>query len=275
MECHMTMHTGNSSFICAGCGDKFFTAIGMRRHKCERSRKRPDTETRIYDKRHCRFCDHRFANFDENKAHICKYLNPDDSKMVTCRLCSKYITKHFFNRHIETHFSAEVCKVCGTTLISKRALKSKKISFCLSVKLKYFCFSVHMAIHPGNSSANIFRCKICFKDLSSTVNLRRHIQKVHQQIPKCELCKADFSSRDELKNHMDTTHETFACDICSKTFSLPRYLKMHQKLHYDDSNKVQCQFCQKSLIDKKILWHVSRTHPKEFPGWLQNNPMYK
>lgn len=79
--------------------------------------------------RYCRFCDSRFDNYDDNKAHECMFQHPDDRKKVFCRCCGKEVKKGMFNRHMETHTDIDwVCGVCDKKLITERALKSKKVS---------------------------------------------------------------------------------------------------------------------------------------------------
>jgi uncharacterized Zn-finger protein len=87
------------------------------------------------------------------------------------------------------------------------------------------------------------------------------------------LCKLEFATRELLKNHLDLSHEPSVCTVCSKTFTLPRYLKMHEKLHFEDSTaRVQCPVCSKLLGMKNIKSHVFRHHPEQFETWHQANP---
>lgn len=147
------------------------------------------------------------------------------------------------------------CKLCPETCISKAILNR------------------HMRFH--GIYTRIWRCEHCSKELANMSSLHQHVRAVHKQITQCVLCKIDFSSRDELKHHMDTAHEPFVCEVCNKTFSLPRYLRMHQKIHFDSNDqRLQCPFCQKCLMPKRIKSHVFRSHPVEFPEWHEQNPLF-
>lgn len=298
MTFHMNLHTGQTCYICENCGEKFFTPNGIKGHSCEKKRRRPEKDFRTYDLRYCRFCDTRFDNFDENKAHSCKYEHPDDPKSVICRCCGKLLAKLAFNRHMEIHSGVDwICSVCSKQLATERALKRKKIDFFV----KWFwqlLFLVHMTTHSGNKpykcklctesfinkvvldhhlrfhgiTTKIFKCHHCFKELSHETSLKNHIQRLHKTTAQCELCKMEFPNRDDLKTHLQTGHEPQYCGICNKSFTLPRYLKMHQKLHYDDANRMQCSVCSKLLGMKSIKAHVFRHHSDQFEAWKRANP---
>lgn len=132
LEYHMNLHRGETSFICSSCGEKFFTPNGIRAHKCDKKRKRPEIDFRTNDLRICRFCDSRFSSYDENKAHKCRYAHPSDPKLIVCRCCGKILNRLAFNRHMEIHSGVNwVCGICQKNLATQRALK------------------VHMTTHSG------------------------------------------------------------------------------------------------------------------------------
>lgn len=138
---HMGMHTNNLNYMCENCGVKFFSRNGVRQHKCLKTvRRRAATDSRIYDRRHCRFCDSHFASYDENKAHHCKFMHPDDKKVVTCRFCLKIVGKSTFIQHLEIHSGIDwICKICNKKLATERALKRKiNYFFLLHTVLKFF-----------------------------------------------------------------------------------------------------------------------------------------
>jgi hypothetical protein len=127
MEFHMTIHNGTTSFICENCGEKFYTPTGLKRHSCEKKRRRAERDfLSTFDMRYCRFCDKRFNNYGENKAHVCPYQHPENRRRCFCRCCGKEMKKCMFNRHMETHTDIDwVCSICDKKLITERALKSK------------------------------------------------------------------------------------------------------------------------------------------------------
>lgn len=283
MNFHLSLHTNQTCYICESCGTKFFTPNGIRNHSCEKKRRRPEVDFRTYDQRYCRFCDSRFASMDERKMHNCAYENPDDPKTVYCRFCEKLLNKLAFNRHIEIHSGVDwLCNICSRKLATERALKihltthtgnkSYKCKLCTETFINRVVMDRHMRYHYLSSS-NSYRCPNCAKHLSSVTSLKSHIQRVHNTSAQCELCKKLFQSKDELKLHISESHEPSICEYCNKSFALPRYLKMHEKLHNDDSSsKMQCQFCAKLLYVKCLKPHVYRAHPEQFSRWQEANP---
>jgi KRAB domain-containing zinc finger protein len=142
------------------------------------------------------------------------------------------------------------CSACPESFISKTILER------------------HMRFH--GATPKLHRCEYCFMELSTETVLRRHIQKIHRQTAVCELCKIELPSKEILKEHLLTDHEPVICQVCNKTFTLPRYLKMHEKLHFEDQTaRVTCSICTKSLCAKNIKAHVYRHHPEQFDSWLQ------
>lgn len=145
MSFHMSLHTGDTCYICENCGEKFFTPNGIKGHSCEKKRRRPEVDFRTYDMRYCRFCDTRFSSLDENKAHVCVYQHPDESKMVFCRCCGKILAKLAFNRHMETHSGVDwICTICDRKLATERALTGEKLIYELKkLLIKHFFYSPH------------------------------------------------------------------------------------------------------------------------------------
>lgn len=146
------------------------------------------------------------------------------------------------------------CKVCQETFINKVVLDR------------------HMRFH--GASTKFYRCEFCFKQLSTKTSLESHIKRLHKPTIECELCKLEFVTRDLLKNHLSVDHQPSICDICNKSFTLPRYLKMHEKLHFAESSesRVQCSICSKLLGVKNIKPHVFRHHQDQFDVWRSTNP---
>jgi hypothetical protein len=284
MKCHMTLHTGNTSYICENCGEKFFTPYGMKKHSCQKQKKRrrPEVNYRITDMRHCRFCDTRFPNQEANQAHTCRYQFPEDPKNCVCRVCDKTMSKLVFNRHMETHTGIDwICLVCDRQVMTERALKRHMTThtgdkpfgceLCTERFMSKLLLERHMRFHGG--PVKVYRCEFCFKELSTETVLRRHLL-LHKSTCFCELCKAKFNTREELNYHLQSAHEPSVCNVCNKSFMLPRYLKMHMKLHYDPSEKFNCPYCSKTFKFKRLKPHVFRAHQDVFQKWQMENPNY-
>lgn len=149
--------------------------------------------------------------------------------------------------------------------------KPYKCKLCTESFINKVVLDRHMRFH--GAATKVYRCEYCFKQLSTETSLKSHVQRLHKTTAQCELCKMEFSSREDLKDHLLTSHEPAVCNVCNKSFTLPRYLKMHEKLHFEDSTaRVQCPVCSKLLGMKNIKSHVFRHHPDQFEVWQQSNP---
>lgn len=149
--------------------------------------------------------------------------------------------------------------------------KPYKCKLCTESFINKVVLDRHMRFH--GAATKVYRCEYCFKQLSTETSLKSHVQRLHKTTAQCELCKMEFTSREDLKDHLITSHEPSVCLVCNKSFTLPRYLKMHEKLHYEDSTaRVQCPVCSKLLGMKNIKSHVFRHHPDQFDSWQQSNP---
>ncbi|KAG5668468.1 hypothetical protein PVAND_016408 [Polypedilum vanderplanki] len=287
MRQHMGIHLDTPIDICAVCGEKFFTRKGMQYHSCNRKQRRPEKDYRINDLRECRYCGVKFDNLDENKAHLCPYKHPTDKKLVICRFCDKEVPKASFSRHLEVHSGIDyTCRVCNKKVASKRALrihmtihtgdKPHKCSYCSEGFCNKTALDYHMRFH--GQTTKVYRCEFCFKELSTEYSLKSHIKRVHRKTSQCEICKQEFTSKEMMKDHVRMMHEPSVCKVCGKSFILPRYMRMHEKLHYDNGPEAErhpCSICSKYLTEKNLKSHVFRKHPEQFEEWQNTYVSYQ
>ena len=89
-------------------------------------------------------------------------------------------------------------------------------------------------------------CHLCGKQFTQDRYLKRHLDR-HERQPKeivieevseerpfqCEFCYKCFATTANLNQHLalHVNQGSYACYICSKMFSQPRYLKRHIKRH--------------------------------------------
>lgn len=111
------------------------------------------------------------------------------------------------------------------------------------------------------------KCGTCKKIFSSSVSVKRHTERYHQENRfKCTLCNEKFGDKLNLKNHILEIHENVkrprnnntcrvACTLCSKTFADNRNLKNHiDGIHNQVKGPlVQCPICLKSFSSRNSL----------------------
>lgn len=231
LEFHMNMHLNIPFAICENCGLQFFSPSGAKNHSCNRDR----DDHRSIDSRHCRYCNNQFSSSLEKKSHNCEFQI--DQKHKICRVCRKIIPKSSFNHHMETHSEELVyCEVCNRQFSNKRCLKVHMLTHkedkpfhcdqCPETFISKRCLEYHKRFH-GEKLEKTFKCEYCFTTLCSEFSLKNHIQRKHSLAALCEICKAECATKESLKEHIKSSHNPFPCSVCSKSFMLPRYLKVN------------------------------------------------
>ncbi|CRL00844.1 CLUMA_CG014095, isoform A [Clunio marinus] len=258
-------------------------------HACmNKKRRRPEVDFRIFDVRHCKYCGFSFPSFEENKAHTCQYQFPDDPKMFRCRFCLLDMSKNSYNKHMNRHLEPEkewICVYCSKKLSDEVSLNLHLTTHtgdkpfrcpydgCEQSFINKQLLTRHSRFHGVDIP--VYACKICNKEVASKYHLKTHM-KIHEDIFGCQLCKTEFDSKDLLKEHYQKDHLPYPCTFCDKTFVLPRYLKMHEKLHTPTTPKPhKCEFCISNKSFSKLallLNHVYKVHAELFDEWKIQHP---
>ena len=92
-----------------------------------------------------------------------------------------------------------------------------------------------------NPKKEVFQCPQCDKVVQSSYNLKTHTKWIH-----------------------DLVRDRHMCDICCKTFAIPKDLNNHQKVHTGEKN-FPCHICGKSYKTKDYLIRHTRIHTGERP----------
>lgn len=133
-------------------------------------------------------------------------------------------------------------------------------------------FNTHLRTHSVKGPQKCVDCDKIF------VNLRSHIQMVHQKIRThlCRICDKAFGKKSGLDRHIVTVHQKmrfWACDLCDKSFGEKAQLQRHHKIHFkpayqepdpaqitddqeviDDTKKrMRCGICKKVVNSKAAL----------------------
>ena len=117
-----------------------------------------------------------------------------------------------------------------------------------------------------------FACFKCDGKSVSKSALLRHLRDVHnKEAVVCNICSKEFLFPRFLKNHM-AMHETskYECDKCDFTTHRESCLKKHDKIHRNISKKYQCSKCDFKTCRREYLnKHEQAIHEKKPLGEIQ------
>lgn len=155
-----------------------------------------------------------FLDISNFKYHIAHH---GTERPWLCNECPKnYKTKIDLIQHQRVHDKARdpfQCNVCEAYFLTRSNLNT------------------HMRTHSVKGPQ---KCEICDKVF---VNLRSHIQMVHQKVRRhaCNFCDKAFGKKSGLDRHVITVHEKkrcWSCDLCDKSFGEKAQLMRHRKIHF-------------------------------------------
>ncbi|CRK99782.1 CLUMA_CG013090, isoform A [Clunio marinus] len=242
--------------VCEVCG-KAISRLDYDRHMKTHKEKRVEV---------CNICFKAFTNLSNYKYHLAHHSN---ERPWLCNECPKnYKTKIDLLQHQRVHDKARDpfhCETCGQYFRTRSN------------------FNTHLRTHSVRGPQ---KCTICDKTF---VNLRSHIQMVHQKIRQhiCSICSKAFGKKSGLDRHIITVHEKmkcWACDLCEKSFGEKAQLLRHRKIHFKpscqepdptqvtedreiffkDKTRMQCGFCKKIVNSRSALKrHKMLVHEKK------------
>lgn len=249
-------------FPCFYCRMIFDDVILMREHQ----QKHPKTELkkvlRTYGAENfivyvdvtnlkCTICEQNAENLNELKSHLIKQHKkiirecPDrvlpfkmSSNSFECQVCKCHFeTFGSMDRHMNLHFRNYVCKECGTGFVTKSRLK------------------VHSKQHIGGS----YPCDTCKKIYTTPINLKNHINNVHNMIKrhKCTKCDERFTEYIQRQKHIVEVHGVaplkYKCNACEKTFDRKYMVSHHMKKDHLEERDYQCEKCSYTCFKKTDL----------------------
>lgn len=183
-----------------------------------------------------------------------------------------YFSNHFFPKKNPTIFLKSLIQIFFSSYFSNKPYKCPE---CPETFISKIVLDRHMRFH--GRPIKLFRCEFCFKQLSTDLSLKSHIQRVHSSFSQCELCKEKFDNKEHLKDHIQSSHPSSDCSICGKIFALPRYLQMHMKLHFNNNGgeeRINCQICSRSQLTRNLKSHIYRAHGEQFEKWTKEFPNF-
>ncbi|XP_038112291.1 LOW QUALITY PROTEIN: transcription factor grauzone [Culex quinquefasciatus] len=205
-------------------------------------------------------CDRRFGKRQRLYEHCLRHLNPDHFK---CELCGKtYADSSGLQIHkwwIHTPVSERPfkCDICGAAFVKDYLLKQ------------------HTNWHV-NKERKKYYCELCNKAYSNSLQLRAHHQKKHGAVCDwvCDVCAKGFIHRALLEEHRLThTEEGLAslkiqCEKCQRWLINKKSYLRHRRRCYDTSGPIKCDICGKESANEAALAGHKNFHHS-------NRPMFR
>lgn len=99
-----------------------------------------------------------------------------------------------------------------------------------------------LAVHLGRFHGPLVECPICHKK-KRKVLMGAHLR-THRDQLRCLECNLSFDSTKLFNRHELLNHPKI-CLICSKKFSVVRYLRKHIMRHGEENGGIECPYCHR------------------------------
>ncbi|KAF5278476.1 hypothetical protein FQA39_LY05965 [Lamprigera yunnana] len=198
----------------------------------------------------CEMCTQSFSSEVERRNHqsVCKHYI---RKMVICSRNNVAVPVQNHRVRLLKHSVRFNCKVCGKIFSTNYNLKRHS--------------NIHTKVKP-------YACKMCNARFGRHETLEEH-HSLHTDL-RCGSCGQDFKTGVECNEDMfrdkctNRYQRMLSCNICSKTYTLRKSLRIHKLLHTD--NCIICPQCGKLYAnEEKLKVHVSIVHQKD--GFIKPN----
>ena len=272
------VHNGVKLFQCDTCFLTFAQKSNLKRHLITHEKVSPklnntdiNQHIRTSNNYQCLYCDDEFSSAHNLKKHEKKY---HQDHLFTNEKQSTKLNNPVIDVQIRTSNNYQ-CLYCDEEFISAHNLKKHEKKYHQdhlfyndkqSPKLNSHVIDVQI------ETFNKYQCLECDKEFSSPRNLRKHVDKSHQdqKLHECDVCHKQFAKKKHLKAHLHvhTGEKPFACNKSPMKFSQRDSMKKHKSLHVVNHSQKQlftCVICQKKLPKKDALKDHLWLHNEEKP----------
>ena len=188
----------------------------------------------------CSFCPYKTTV----RANLRKHENIHTGKGFECEVCSSvFPTKQRLKAHADIHNANRrkyMCENCGQEFASQDAVQKHVIR-----------------VHSGQ--CDIYGCDQCKFTAKLLIDLKKHINVVHNKRFKCGLCPFQSNSHVAMTQHNEfhKPDRQFPCpyENCYYRGPSSRHLNSHVNQKHRSASKHQCPICHK-LYKKKT--HLAR-----------------
>jgi len=184
--------------------------------------------------------------------HKCTELEGKKKYQISSGICP-YEEKNpqsLIVKHLLVHFNMFLCTVCDKT---EKAIKTPEPSKTDSVWVCDICnkslkTEYNLSLHK-KSHDNV-HCEQCNYTCQGRKRLQSHVNRKHGETKEshvCHVCSKSLSTSQQLKSHLQIHGDAeFKCKHCDKLFKVEKNLKKHIIMHHREK-KFICEWCGKSF----------------------------
>ena len=249
---HMVTHSEErrewkERHICVICSKEFSSNGNLYQHMLLTHKERPNT---------CTVCRKEFSSFDNLGSHKCRRQNDIRLEVITwkCPQCE-------YSSHLKDDLTPHIM---DTHIQENPHLQEKPFSCKLCSKAFYRLS--HLTQHEAaHSDVKRYQCPHCNYSYHWKNDLTRHMN-THMKRYECPHCEFRSHLKGNLIRHLNTHNrqeKSFACKVCSKTFSENMNLKRHDVTH-SDVKRYECPHCEfRSHWKGNLTLHMNAKHSGE------------
>ena len=220
----------------------------------------------------CNPCDKTVTGIN---SHIKSRHSGKPDTVWVCDVCNKSVkTEHNLNLHKKSHDTV-YCDKCDFNCEGRKRLQSHVYRKHVETKDSHVChvcsktvstsqqLKSHLQIHGDEE----FRCEYCGKMFKVEKNMQKHIIMHHKEKKFiCEWCGKSFSVKCHHDKHVlikHTKNKDFNCSSCEYKGATKYYLQKHMEIH--EEAKLSCTHCGKTFRQPGALKSHTMTHTGERP----------
>ena len=216
-----------------------------------------------------------------NEINFEKSDDTKEEKLLQCYHCSEMFIENSMKDHMRSSHGRFSSHMFG----EKRPYQCSKCNFALlnnPSQDKHVCKTLKTpkkskGTNNAKSAKEPIRCQICDRDFERQAILNNHMATAHSEERNfpCNYC--DFKAKISivLKRHVQRKHHNelnFICELCGKKFFEAYRLRLHEKSHAKQQNKIEknlnsklqemaCDICNRSFLGHQALnVHKSVSH---------------